>query len=160
MDSQFELLLRLLWQLLMRRNGRSTLAPRIQSWRNTMGGTYIVNMILLFIASFCLLDKLVLFFMFFYFAGLRTFSRRSTKQTGNPNLRLLEYGKFPSCVVCQNLPESSHCMSWYWNLAGMNIVWSMTWLHMRLRVKEAMCGLARTMMEMCRVISWLKVIIC
>jgi len=49
------------------------------------------------------------------------------KLAGNKNLRLLEY--------------------------GMSIVLLMTWLRMRLRVKEAMCGLARITMEMCRVIS-------
>jgi hypothetical protein len=72
------------------------------------------------------------------------------KLTGNPNLRLLEYGEFLSCVVCSNLSESVTMMV---NLAGMSIVLLMTWLHMHLRVKEATCGLARITMEMCRVIS-------
>lgn len=86
-------------------------------------------------------------------AGLRTFSRRSMKLAGNPNLRLLEYGEFPSCVVCSNPLESSLNVIMMSNLAGMSIVLLMTWLRMRLRVKEAMCGHARTTMEMCRVIS-------
>jgi len=73
--------------------------PLYLSTKNTIlkkyDGRYLHSyMILLFVDSFGLLDKLVLFLMFFYFAGLRTFSRRSTKQTGNQNLRLLEYGKF------------------------------------------------------------------
>uniref|UniRef100_A0A453F5D4 Isopropylmalate dehydrogenase-like domain-containing protein n=3 Tax=Aegilops tauschii subsp. strangulata TaxID=200361 RepID=A0A453F5D4_AEGTS len=55
------------------------------------------------------------------------------------------------------------CFELFWNLlskyvmscflVGMNIVSSMTWLPMHLRAKEAMFGLARTMTEMCRVIS-------
>lgn len=39
----------------------------------------------------------------------------------------------------------------------MSIGSLMIWLLMHLRVKEATCGLARTMMEMCRVIFLLKV---
>jgi hypothetical protein len=68
-------------------------------------------MILLFIASFGLLDKYVLFMMFFDFAGLRTFSRRCTKQLGNPNSRLLEYGKFPSSCLSKSPKKFSYKMS-------------------------------------------------
>jgi hypothetical protein len=42
-------------------------------------------------------------------------------------------------------------------LEGMNTDSLMIWLLMLLRVKEVMYGLAKTMMEMCRVISWPKV---
>ena len=42
-------------------------------------------------------------------------------------------------------------------LEGMNTDSLMIWLLMLLRVKEVMYGHAKTMMEMCRVISWPKV---
>jgi hypothetical protein len=44
--------------------------------------------------------------MSFDCSGLRTSSRRFMKLTGNPNLRLLEYGRFPSCVVWSNFLEN------------------------------------------------------
>ncbi|KAJ6402328.1 hypothetical protein OIU84_014423 [Salix udensis] len=64
--------------------------------------------------------------------GLKTSFKKSTRPTGNQSLRLQEY--------------------------GMNTDSSMIWLLMLLRVKEVMYGHAKTMMEMCRVISWPKVL--
>lgn len=100
----------------------------------------------------CLIHMCVSVVILCELAGSRTFSRRSMKLTGNPNLRLLEYGEFPSCV-CLNLPERILSVTMMLNLAGTSIALLTTWLHMRLKVKEAMCGLARTTTEMYRVIS-------
>jgi hypothetical protein len=37
---------------------------------------------------------------------------------------------------------------------------TMAWCHLHLRVKEGMCGFVRTLLEMCSVISLLKIVIC
>jgi hypothetical protein len=61
------------------------------------------------------------------FAGLRTFSRRTMKLTGSPNLRLLEYGEFPS-FCCSLEPSIMFSLSVFimLNLAGISIVLLMT----------------------------------
>jgi len=137
--------------------------PLYLSTKNTILKKYdgrCLHLYMLLLSGACLIDNwsyyicvCVCIVIFCGLAGLRTFSRRSMKLAGNQNLRLLEYGEFPSCVVCSNLLESSLSVILLSNLAGMSIVLLMTWLRMRLRVKEAMCGLARITMEMCRVIS-------
>jgi hypothetical protein len=106
-----------------------------------------------FSRSACLYD------VFFCFSGSKIFSRRFMKLSGDPNLRLPAYGTFPASIIPLNMVWSLgyfslSCVSIdLWYLVGMNTALLMTWWHMHLRVKEGMCGLARTMMEMCRVIS-------
>ena len=97
---------------------------------------------------------------FLYDTDSRTSFKKSTRPTGNQSMRPQEYGEWLTVF---------HLRWWFVlaafvlsitrmvELEGMNTDSLMIWLLMLLRVKEVMYGHAKTMMEMCRVISWPKV---
>lgn len=81
-------------------------------------------------------------------------------QSGSLSLRLLEYGEIQIFFLTSTLYINELFLlvtSVFCQYIGMNIVLSMTWLLTLWRVKGAMFGHARIMMEMSKVISWLKV---
>jgi len=97
---------------------------------------------------------------FLFDTDSRTSFKKSTRPAGNQSMRPQEYGEWFTVFhlrwwfVLAAFVLSITCMV---ELEGMNTDSLMIWLLMLLRVKEVMYGHAKTMMEMCRVISWPKV---
>jgi len=93
--------------------------PLYLSTKNTILKKYdgrCLHLYMLLLSVACLIDNwsyyicvCVCIVIFCGLAGLRTFSRRSMKLAGNPNLRLLEYGEFPSCCLLKSSRKFSQC---------------------------------------------------